>query len=63
MEFVSSYKTGTTIGYTVSDQKTTVILAFPEDTDTSAFEAVLEGWITSVRPDLVDGDYKDNVYR
>lgn len=63
LEFISSDKTGTTVGYTVADQKTTVIIAFPEGTDTSAFENLLEGWIATKRPDLIDGDYKDNVYR
>lgn len=63
LEFISSDKSGTTVGYTVADQKTTVIIAFPEGTDTSAFENLLEGWIATKRPDLIDGDYKDNVYR
>lgn len=63
LEFESSDKTGTAIGYTVADQKTTVTIAFPEGTDTSAFEALLEGWIAAKRPDLIDGDYKDNVFR
>lgn len=46
-----------------SDRKATVSIVFPEDVDTTTFENQLEGWITSVRPDLVDADLKDNIYR
>ena len=54
---------GATVISRASDRKATVTIAFPEDVDTTTFENQLEGWITSVRPDLVDGDYKDNMYR
>jgi hypothetical protein len=63
LEFVSLDKTGTDIGYSVADKKTTVSLVFEETVDISAIETLLEGWIASVRPDLIDGDYKDNNYR
>jgi hypothetical protein len=65
LEFVSLDKTGTDIGYSVADKKTTVSLVFEETVDISAIETLLEGWIASVRPDLIDinSDYKDNNYR
>jgi hypothetical protein len=63
LEFVSTDKTGTSIGYTVADLKQTITLAFEEDTDITAIESLLEAWIGSVRPDLIDGDFRENNYR
>jgi len=63
LEFVSSDKSATTIGYSVADQRETVTLVFEENTNITAIENLLEAWITSVRPDLIDSDFKDNAYR
>jgi hypothetical protein len=39
------------------------VFAFEEDTDTSAFETLIESWINSARPDLVSADTQENLYR
>lgn len=59
-EMVNKYEKYTLKG---SDQRTTITFAFPEEADTTQFEALLEGWITSARPDLIDGVDLYNSYR
>jgi len=39
------------------------VFAFEEETDTTNFEKLLESWISSSRPDLIDSDPQDNLYR
>lgn len=62
LEFEALDKANVNIPYG-NDMKTTIIFAFEECTDTTQFEALLEGWIQSARPDLLDADYHDNLYR
>lgn len=63
LEFEALDKFNTSLGYGGNDFKQTIVFAFEEDTDTSNFEKLLEGWISSARPDLIDSDPQDNLYR
>lgn len=62
LEFEALDKYNVNIPYG-NDMKTTVVFAFEDGVDTTAFESLLEGWIQSVRPDLIDADPHDNLYR
>lgn len=55
LEFEMLDKYNKNTGYGGMDIRTTVVFAFPEEVDTLAFEQLLESWIASARPDLVDG--------
>lgn len=46
-----------------NDMKVTVTWAFEETVDTTNFEKLLESWIGSVKPELIDSDYNDSQYR
>ena len=63
LEFESLDKFFTSTGYGGNDFKQTVVFAFEEETDTTNFEKLLESWISSSRPDLIDSDPQDNLYR
>lgn len=63
LEFEAIDKFFTATGFGGNDFKQTIVFAFEEDVDTSAFETAIESWINSVRPDLVDADTQDNLYR
>ena len=63
LEFEAIDKYNKNTGYGGMDIRTTVTFAFPEDTNTTAFENLLESWINSARPDLIDADYRDSLYR
>lgn len=63
LEFESLDKYQVNIGYGGNDMKTTLVFAFEDGVDTTAFETILEGWISSARPDLIDADPHDNLYR
>lgn len=55
LEFEMLDKYNKNTGYGGMDIRTTVVFAFPEEVNTLAFEQLLESWIASARPDLVDG--------
>jgi hypothetical protein len=63
LEFEALDKYQVNIGYGGNDMKTTLVFAFEDGVDTTAFETILEGWISSARPDLIDADPHDNLYR
>ena len=63
LEFEAIDKFFTATGFGGNDFKQTIVFAFEEDVDTSAFETAIESWINSVRPDLVDADTQNNLYR
>lgn len=59
-EALDKYNVNTPYG---NDMKTTIVFAFEQGVDTTAFENLLEGWIASARPDLIDADPHDNLRR
>lgn len=63
LEFEALDKFNTSTGFGGNDFKQTIVFAFEEDTDTSAFETLIESWINSARPDLVSADTQENLYR
>ena len=63
LEFEALDKFNTSTGFGGNDFKQTIVFAFEEDTDTSAFETLIESWINSTRPDLVSADTQENLYR
>lgn len=63
LEFEALDKYFYNTGFGGNDFKQTVAIAFEEGIDTSAFENAIEGWINSVRPDLINADVQDNLYR
>ena len=63
LEFEALDKYFTSTGFGGNDFKQTIVFAFEEDIDTTNFEKLLEGWISSARPDLIDSDPQDNLYR
>ena len=63
LEFEALDKFNTSTGFGGNDFKQTIMFAFEEDTDTSAFETLIESWINSARPDLVSADTQENLYR
>jgi len=63
LEFEAIDKFFTATGFGGNDFKQTIVFAFEEDVDTTNFEKLLEGWISSARPDLIDSDTQDNLYR
>jgi hypothetical protein len=63
LEFEALDKFFTSTGFGGNDFKQTIVFAFEEDVDTTNFEKLLESWISSSRPDLIDSDTQDNLYR
>lgn len=63
LEFEALDKFNTSTGFGGNDFKQTIVFAFEEDTNTSAFETLIESWINSARPDLVSADTQENLYR
>jgi len=63
LEFEALDKFFTSTGFGGNDFKQTIVFAFEEDTDTTAFEQLLESWIQSARPDLISSDTQANLYR
>jgi len=63
LEFESMDKFERNLGYGGNDFRQTIVFAFEETVDTTQFENMLESWIQSTRPDLIDSDVKDNLYR
>ena len=63
LEFEALDKYFTSTGFGGNDFKQTIVFAFEENVDTTKFEKLLESWINSARPDLVDSDNQDNLFR
>lgn len=63
LEFEAIDKYTKNTGYGGMDIRTTITFAFPEDADTSAFETLIESWISSTRPDLISADTTLNLLR
>jgi len=63
LEFEALDKFFTATGFGGNDFKQTIVFAFEEDVNTTAFETLIESWINSERPDLIDSDTQDNLYR
>ena len=63
LEFEALDKFFTSTGFGGNDFKQTIVISFEENQDTSDFEKLLESWISSSRPDLIDSDHQDNLYR
>lgn len=63
LEFEAIDKYNKNTGYGGMDIRSTITFAFAEDVNTTAFEALLESWINSARPDLIEADTTSNLLR